>query len=630
MTALRSPGVSMLQQSALMSSRTTVSSGSQRPTWTLAAHSPPGRGLTAGAQPWTCHARKASPLPATFPTGSATSLSGMRPSAPRPWADRPGPSWAAFRSIGAGWRKGFEDRGAAAGGRTAYLAAIPLMMAMAASNTSSRATNGQDVLIFTTPGCPYCRTAKKILSDANVAFDEVDVGSNSQLLSSLMSASGMKTVPQIFIQGALVGGCDDLEEVVRKGELQALLNRPTQPLPPQLETALTVTAVGSKAPPKGGPAKEPAAGGDSEQQLSELAEKIRKAVESGDLPTAPSSRSFTGVSLVDWLQRNQGDAKEAGAAVALGLSLQRSLRLHHETFSEPFPGDKPSSLFRLHVHEPPPLPAADRSLNMAATWVKPTRPASQVAEGIRAAVLELYSLALSPDGKSVKYSSLRDSEAFRRYVESTGELQRVDLYSLTPDEKKAFFINVYNSLIIHALIAKGPPANFLARLLFYKSIKYHIGGHDYSADDIENGVLRGNRVPPSNFWGSRCFDAADPRRFHSLCSPMDARIHAALNCGAKSCPPIRVFSPENIEVGLDAAASNFCGSEVEVLEDGTILLSKIFSWYAVDFGSTPEERVAWLLPYVTKDTRIALESILAKGPGSIKLAYREYDWGLND
>ena len=67
---------------------------------------------------------------------------------------------------------------------------------------------------------------------------------------------------------------------------------------------------------------------------------------------------------------------------------------------------------------------------------------------------------------------------------------------------------------------------------------------------------------------------------------MDPRIHFALNCGALSCPPIRVYSAANLEAGLAAAAAAFCSAEVRVLrEQREVELSMIFKWYGSDFGS---------------------------------------------
>ena len=56
------------------------------------------------------------------------------------------------------------------------------------------------------------------------------------------------------------------------------------------------------------------------------------------------------------------------------------------------------------------------------------------------------------------------SPKFEEYVKATGELKRVDVSSLTVNQKKAFFVNIYNALVIHAFVVKGPPTNTWGRL----------------------------------------------------------------------------------------------------------------------------------------------------------------------
>jgi hypothetical protein len=91
------------------------------------------------------------------------------------------------------------------------------------------------------------------------------------------------------------------------------------------------------------------------------------------------------------------------------------------------------------------------------------------------------------------------------------------------------------------------------------------------ADDVEHGVLRGNKPSPASLfaligkphWAGPIFKEGDPRAAQAV-SPLDPRIHFALVCGAKSCPPIRVYTPESLEAGLQAAASAFCEGSVQV------------------------------------------------------------------
>jgi len=53
----------------------------------------------------------------------------------------------------------------------------------------------------------------------------------------------------------------------------------------------------------------------------------------------------------------------------------------------------------------------------------------------------------------------------------------------------AFFINIYNALVIHGYVEVGPPTHFWQRLAFFRRVSYIIGGHTFSLNDIEHGML---------------------------------------------------------------------------------------------------------------------------------------------
>jgi glutaredoxin 3 len=90
-----------------------------------------------------------------------------------------------------------------------------------------------DVLVYLTSWCPYCNAAKELLRDKNVAFAEVDVDGRQDLRRWLVSASGQRTVPQVFINGQPVGGFSDLERLEDEGKLTTLLaEAPTPGLAP--------------------------------------------------------------------------------------------------------------------------------------------------------------------------------------------------------------------------------------------------------------------------------------------------------------------------------------------------------------------------------------------------------------
>ena len=79
------------------------------------------------------------------------------------------------------------------------------------------------VRIYTTPYCPHCVRAKKLLQKKNVLYEEIDVSGDDEARMGLMQRTGMRTVPQIFIGDRHVGGSDDLYALDQRGELDPLL-----------------------------------------------------------------------------------------------------------------------------------------------------------------------------------------------------------------------------------------------------------------------------------------------------------------------------------------------------------------------------------------------------------------------
>lgn len=233
---------------------------------------------------------------------------------------------------------------------------------------------------------------------------------------------------------------------------------------------------------------------------------------------------------------------------------------------------------------------------------------------------------MSSDGKKVNYKGISTASEFKMYLKLTKELIRVDIEHATREEKLAFFINVYNALVIHANIVLGPPTNLWQRYKFFNTVRYIIGGHEYSLQDIENGVLRANRKGVGQF--RLPFGNNDPRRKIAL-EKNEPLIHFALNCGAKSCPPIKTFSANGIDEQLKMAAEAFIDNDDGcTLNKNTIKLSKIFSWYKEDFGKNNTELVHWICNNMGMgDKKAKMEEILASKNFSV--SFLDYDWGVN-
>jgi glutaredoxin 3 len=80
------------------------------------------------------------------------------------------------------------------------------------------------VEIYSSPFCGFCYRAKRLLEDKGVAFQEIDIMSNPERRPEMIKrAGGRSTVPQIFIDGRHIGGCDDIYDLESEGKLDPLL-----------------------------------------------------------------------------------------------------------------------------------------------------------------------------------------------------------------------------------------------------------------------------------------------------------------------------------------------------------------------------------------------------------------------
>ncbi len=81
----------------------------------------------------------------------------------------------------------------------------------------------EKIVIYTTPICPYCTHAKKLLNTKGYKYSEIDVSDPSLRSMLTKKAQGKKTVPQIFIGEMHVGGYDELSRINSSGELESIM-----------------------------------------------------------------------------------------------------------------------------------------------------------------------------------------------------------------------------------------------------------------------------------------------------------------------------------------------------------------------------------------------------------------------
>jgi len=242
--------------------------------------------------------------------------------------------------------------------------------------------------------------------------------------------------------------------------------------------------------------------------------------------------------------------------------------------------------------------------------------------------LKSQAVQLTPEG--LDYGAVAQSEAYAVYRRHLIGLRSFDLRELAGRERQlAFWINLYNGLVLDAVIRWRIMRSVLELPGFFWRAAYNIGGLRYSANDIENGILRGNAPHPAT--PGAPFGRADPRRAYRM-MPTDPRVHFALVCASRSCPPVAFYNPERVDEQLDLAARSFIhGGGLKI--DATrrrVYLSRIFQWYAVDFGAHwfaigdrgPLLRFA--APYLESDDALRLTT-----GGIWSVSFTRYDWSLN-
>jgi hypothetical protein len=267
--------------------------------------------------------------------------------------------------------------------------------------------------------------------------------------------------------------------------------------------------------------------------------------------------------------------------------------------------------------------------------------AIELSAAIQTKLLELEDKFFNDHGKRVDYRRMRESQGFKEFRVTLDALKEVSLSELEkmPDPLRlSFFANLYNSLIIHAITVLGPPKDSPQdRSDFYggkTGAVFNIGGHSFSPDDIEHGILRCNRPHPKSTLSSH-FPQGDSRAALSL-SYLDPRLHFILNCGAESCPPIQVLSGDP-EEALIAAARAYLDHAIRVDDSKKLIyLPRIIDWYGSDFGIGAYGRVRVVVNLLSKDRREEVMEEIRQSFGGLKgilkdshLAYDDYKWGLN-
>lgn len=215
--------------------------------------------------------------------------------------------------------------------------------------------------------------------------------------------------------------------------------------------------------------------------------------------------------------------------------------------------------------------------------------------------LNILSEKLLLDVKMEKYTP----ELRRKLEELEPQILQESLAS--DDEKKAFWINIYNAYyqILRVVAKVNKPE-------IYKKKLFVIAGNKLSLDDVEHGILRKYRYKYSLGFLPSLWVSSFVRQ--NAVDKLDYRIHFALNCGAKSCPPIAFYNAEKIDAQLDMASQSFLESESDIDDELKIVsTTALFKWFYADFGGKSGIR------------RVFAEQ-LKRDISNYRIKYKAYSW----
>ncbi|KAJ0864131.1 putative ternary complex factor MIP1, leucine-zipper [Helianthus annuus] len=164
-------------------------------------------------------------------------------------------------------------------------------------------------------------------------------------------------------------------------------------------------------------------------------------------------------------------------------------------------------------------------------------------------------------------------------------LEDVNPKKLKHEEKLAFWINVHNALVMHAVLAYGIPQNNMKRVFLLLKAAYNVGGHIVSADVIQNHIL-GCRMSRPGQWLRLLLSSRTKLRAGDAYAidHQEPLLHFALCSGCHSDPAVRVYTPKRVINELETAKEEFIRATFGVGKDQRILLPKIVENFAKDSG----------------------------------------------
>jgi hypothetical protein len=212
------------------------------------------------------------------------------------------------------------------------------------------------------------------------------------------------------------------------------------------------------------------------------------------------------------------------------------------------------------------------------------------------------------------------------YAAKTGDTTRLYLDTLkslneellsqelnTDSKRLAFWINLYNGFT--QVILKKDPDQYKTRGSFFSSKQIVVAGHQISLNTIEHGILRHSKIEWSEGYLGKPIPSGFERKFRV--QKLDYRLHFALNCGAKSCPPIAFYEPDQLDKQLNLAVKVYLKGESDYDKSKNVAnVPALMGWFRHDFGGKAGIR------------EILIKNKIIPAGSKPIIHFKKYDWSL--
>ena len=196
----------------------------------------------------------------------------------------------------------------------------------------------------------------------------------------------------------------------------------------------------------------------------------------------------------------------------------------------------------------------------------------------------------------------------------TTTMEKLENGLTTDHQKLAFWVNIYNAYI-QLTLSENPDA-FNDKRAFFKKEQIPIAGRQLAFAKIEHGIIRKSQWPLGLGLIRKWFPNTFERRLRV--EKRDYRVHFALNCGAKDCPPVAIYNPKRLDEQFSEGTKQYLKRTTTYdPQKKEVAVTALFNWFRGDFGSKKGVK------------KILEQKGFIPGTKNIDIVYKNYDWTLD-